>query len=415
MNDALTAGSTLLKADEVDAIGTLVANPEPVTHPTSTPTNPPALETFESQQPDVNGIKRKDVAPPPARPTLRRDKSLPPPQLPPPPAPFQSIEDFHPQPLDSVTMAQLMKLMEEVPKTEPAPYDFEYEDFSSFEEEIEEFIGYREEERDRLHRAQTAFARRWAIFHNGGKTGGAFEVSGAGWLLTNLEVQKRFLENLKTTLLGGDKAMRSVGLVSLLYLVLGCWKELEEMDDEHASQDPLKSDTAESKNNITAMQLDAIRHNVRLILEVVGAKPVLEAVRAVCLPSYVIYILWCLIPSAYTLYRMPERKDDSFSDEQSNAPVDGGRRASWSGIIVMYLLVEVALRDSQAGHDAARQSIRKFQLGPIQIILHSLTANIVQIEPSLLNVLTDWLAESRWDDSSGIPACKVASPKIPQA
>ncbi len=86
-----------------------------------------------------------------------------------------------------------------------------------------------------------------------------------------------------------------------------------------------------------------------------------------------------------------------------------GRRTSWAAITLVYLLIEVAIRDSNDGNDAARaslcMSVSACSIEPLGSIFDVL---LVNLKPSLLNLLTDWLADSRWDDSAGVPSQKAS-------
>jgi hypothetical protein len=97
----------------------------------------------------------------PGRPGLQRGNSVPTPapQHLPPPAPPPDAPQT-----DSLSQSQLQSLIRGIPKVEPAPYAFKYDDASLFEEELEEWFSYSVEEQAMLLKAQASFALEWSAW-----------------------------------------------------------------------------------------------------------------------------------------------------------------------------------------------------------------------------------------------------------
>ena len=131
MDDPPTADAAMqehhfVKADEVDQTGTDIS---PVPDDQLMEEVAEGLrqeQVSQSASPEPNDQPGK----PPRRPELRRDGSAPPPPLqPPPPAPVQQNVDRQ---SESLSLAQLRRLMQEMPKVEQPAYAFEYADAQPF-------------------------------------------------------------------------------------------------------------------------------------------------------------------------------------------------------------------------------------------------------------------------------------------
>ena len=192
----------------------------------------------------------------PSRPQIRRNDSqpLPPRQthlLPP------SSQDQEPGNVnDSLSLAQLKRLVTEVHKPEARAYDFNYDDTASFAEELEEWFTYSAEEVAGWMMHKASFERRWKDFLR------AKPFDDARWidvdLLTKKEFIRRELEDLK---LPGFCNPRSV-LQSLLYLMLGVWGETASLERQE------KGD----------VQIGYMTENAQLILECNGLQSVYDII-----------------------------------------------------------------------------------------------------------------------------------------
>src|ERR1700712_3898433 len=102
----------------------------------------------------------------PTRPGMRRDYSVPAPRQPPPPTPPPQLPDLAGNPTDSLSLQQLRRLVQELPKVEPTPYAFTYQDAATFAEELQEWFTYSIEERARISKAQSSFSQEWGSYNN---------------------------------------------------------------------------------------------------------------------------------------------------------------------------------------------------------------------------------------------------------
>lgn len=174
------------------------------------------------------------------------------------------------QPQDSLSLGQLKKLLQDMPKSEPTPYAFEYADASSFEEELEELFDYSAEERQALLNAQQTFSARWSEFKS--SRSGSLEGGGEEWQHADSGLKIQFLHHLKDELLSDDPVARILALDCALYLALGCWLETAaaaaETEQSTDNGEPDESD--EPLYAHAKLQVSAIEHNVQMIAYDVG-------------------------------------------------------------------------------------------------------------------------------------------------
>lgn len=265
MDSAQDGKHTLLKADEIDSNGTLVPKPPAESRPPRSPPNNAPLDTIQLQQTDGSGLKKNTGPPPPARPPLRRETSTPAPQQPPPPVPPPAVPD--------ASLPQVQGLASNLPLgVEPAPYAYEYKDYSNMEDELEDLFSYSEEEQARLLKAKTTFEEMWQTRSDGA----------TNWRMASRDVQGRFLEGLKDKLVNEDSNQRASALLCLLYLVLGCWGDIAFTGEQkHAISNPEKQ-ARHAEQLAKSLQLAAIRNNVQTIVGTIGAPSVIEAACTAC-------------------------------------------------------------------------------------------------------------------------------------
>src|SRR2546421_4800392 len=147
----------IVKADEVDQVGTAISS-------TTRQLPLSALRSIDGPgSAATSSTQNRESVKPAVRPTLRRDGiAPPPPSQPPPPAPSSP---FHPgNPADSLSLPQLKQLVSQFPKVEQRAYAFQFADAQSFEEEIEEWFQYTEEDRHMLFNSRDSFESRWKIY-----------------------------------------------------------------------------------------------------------------------------------------------------------------------------------------------------------------------------------------------------------
>jgi hypothetical protein len=233
---------------------------------------PPAADTVAI---DVADTGTTDIAPdgpqrptpkPPARPPLLRGAvSQPPPgNAPPPaqPAPNPSNGGAQQQPAqDSLSLAQLRRIVADFPKQDPVAYDFEYIDLGTLDEEIDEWFVYQPSQWARLKRVEQDFEKRWE--QELGKD--------ATWEDVDVQARNKLVEENLRTIASGEPADSSAAIGFILYIVLGRWKAF----DPPATA--LMSRGVKSTTVATESQLELMRAGVELIARLGGAKSVWAA------------------------------------------------------------------------------------------------------------------------------------------
>lgn len=234
-----------------------------------------------SQIPSADEASRVKMPSGPTRPGLQRNQpSVPPPPLvpqPPPPNPTaynaapgsgaNNPQNAGPQPpQDSLSLAQLRRIVAEFPRTEPIAYDYVYADMAPVEEEIDEWFVYNFWQWVRLNTAQRNFYAEWAsVFDDGG--------DGPAWDRTSEEQKRMFVKAVLRDVRSPDAARRSGTIGALTYLVLGRW-----MESVDAPVLPSLKDT-KVKSAATPSQLAAMKAGVELLAECGGIPVVWEAFR----------------------------------------------------------------------------------------------------------------------------------------
>jgi hypothetical protein len=264
-----------------------------------------------------------------ARPGLRREGSIPAPSQPPPPAPAPPPESNGElgNPTDSLSLMQLRRLVTEMPRVEPTPYAFVYQDAASLPEELEEWFAYSVEERARILKAQSSFAAEWGAYNNWVFTG---EDEGAlDWMKTTPEKRRDFMKKLLAGLEEHDLDKRLRQLEALVYLVLGCWHETagiqvtkqptshsRKLSDkalkarekgkgkgkeravertETPPSEPTISPEAQREKSVRAvysksgLQLEWIKKNVFMLYEIKALQVIFDTVRTSCLREWLVH------------------------------------------------------------------------------------------------------------------------------
>ena len=306
--------------------------------------NPPTTDTADTGQPA--GPRS------PGRPTLRRDQWAPGPQhLPPPPPPDALPEDAD-VPTDSLSLAQLRRLVQEMPKKEATPYAFEYHDTSSFEEEVEELFDYSVDERNFLDATFLTFSEAWQRppLEPAQREGTA--IQRASWVDAEESDKILFLRNIKDQVAQSHKKQASNALHALTYLALGCWKETAKQLSENPVEDgdiakPSKASLSTSKSQV--MQMKA---NIALIADNVGLDTILAACETGCAhPSYVDEFKSSYHASVLTFASLEDSStgNDVASDSRDFPEPTCLPRCCFT---LMYLLIDLARRQQSSDENS---------------------------------------------------------------
>lgn len=157
-------------------------------------------------------------APQPLPPLLVRNASQPPPPAVPPPPnqpPPLPIGNAPPPPSDSLSLAQLRRIVAEFPKADPVAYDFTYEDMGPIEEEIDEWFVYQASQWVRLDAVQRAFQLKCEQDFGADQS----------WETVGEEARTKFVMDALAGLLSDKARDRLDCLDRLVYIVLGRWAE----------------------------------------------------------------------------------------------------------------------------------------------------------------------------------------------
>lgn len=296
------------------------------------------LDTVEEQRRGILDVKPapppQERLPPPGRPPMRRDSSVPPPSqsssiplppsssAPPPPAPASPADnnDGVGNPTDSLSLVQLRRLVTEMPRVEPTPYAFVYQDAASLPEELEEWFAYSVEERARILKAQSSFAAEWGAHNNWVFTGD--EEGALDWVKTSAERRMEFMKKLLAGLQDADLDKRLRQLEALVYLILGCWHETagiplvthsrqsswgsegsgkgkgkaenEQLEPQFTppssegdfSPDASRRKAIELAYHKSGLQMEWIKKNVLMLFDIKGLQPIFDTVRSSCLREW---------------------------------------------------------------------------------------------------------------------------------
>ena len=205
-DDDKSAQRIFVKADEVDA-GTSILSPGKQL-PLS------ALAPADASAPA--GARPK--APP--RPLLRRDGSAPlPPSQPPPAPPVQALPE---NPTDSLSLPQLRQIVSQFPKVNQKAYAYQYSDSDTFQQEIEEWFRYNEQDRNLVLSCRDTFESRWKMWNSRRSNRSTNGISRT-WEETQPKTRKRFLQDLllPTQLLDVDDRVEA--LECFCFILLGAW------------------------------------------------------------------------------------------------------------------------------------------------------------------------------------------------
>ncbi|RAL08333.1 FAR11/STRIP family protein [Aspergillus homomorphus CBS 101889] len=363
-SDAALEEQHIVKADEVDQTGTDI----------STVSDDQLLEEvaegLRQEQQDFPAASttiedaRRGPEKVPRRPELRRDSSAPPPPLqPPPPAPGQQYQH---KLSDSLSLAQLRQLVQEMPKVEQPAYAFEYADSQPFVEEIEEWFQYNEYDRAMLVGMKWSFEHKWHTFCEDRSV----DPSQQSWLNAPRDLQKAFMGHIIDGLGESTGLVRFEASEALCYAMTGIWGVTA---GKAAPDYPegVSFPGAEIPEN-KSLQVKWIENSVHLFHECGGVQALMNC-----------------------LCRVFERHRGSSTQGQEGFGPDAGNSAYMEReanllLTPLYLIVEVG----------RRQEI----LEPKNA---SLRGTLMQLEPHLLVFLVEIIARLRWDDSANIPLTRI--------
>ena len=358
---------------------------------------------------------------PPIRPILRRDGSAPlPPQQPPPPAPPQQDEAANSA--DSLSLAQLKRLVTDLPRIESTAYAYNYEDTRSFPEELNEWFQYSEEDKNMLLAAKSTFRNRWEESQSADSTSiGEYK----DWIEVDISARRRFVVSQLQDITKAGLFVRVANLEALTYIVLGAWSETAGFSDPDCIP---KSDGDGSKSTDDAdvnvgLQRKWMRNAAHLFCQS-GALAVLYELIRIRLASDSSVVLpnkdgIIFAEKSFANFRITRAHDLATEQHSPNLQIDTAASEATNLreleliLTILYVAVEVGRQDIADGRDS---NIRK-AIGREMDFFNCNIANInpllVELKPNLLNYLCQLIAKLRWDDTSNIPLTRVCvKPRI---
>lgn len=365
MDDPSTADAAMqehhfVKADEVDQTGTDIS---PVPDDQLMEEVAEGLrqeQVSQSAPPEPNDQPGK----PPRRPELRRDGSAPPPPLqPPPPAPVQQNVDRQ---SESLSLAQLRRLMQEMPKVEQPAYAFEYADAQPFVEEIEEWFQYNEFDQAMLLSMKSSFAHRWHDFCEDQPP--PFQPS--SWIDAPDEARRSFMNQALKALQDSELYARIEALEAICYTVTGVWGLTAGRPVPEYPED-LSPRTVEQTPKFKSLQIKWIEDGVNLIHECSGIVPLLEYLTRV--------------------FQMPPDPQADTAESANSAEYIEAYKCEANLILTaLYLIVEVGRR--QEAQDPQHTPVRD-------------TLNVSK--PNILVFLVQTISWLRWDETLNFPWTRI--------
>ncbi|PGH31732.1 hypothetical protein GX50_05511 [[Emmonsia] crescens] len=362
----------IVHADEIDQMGTDIS---------TVPDDqlmPDLVEGFKAEQarkPDHNdfpGLPQRHGREP-VRPELRRDTAAaapPPPMKPPPPAPVQQSMG---SPTDSLSLAQLRKLVHEMPKPEQPSYAFEYADCQPFPQEVDEWFQYNEPDRLMLLGSKASFDQNWSGFcHNLMNPPAGFEVS---WIDASEETRASFTSRMIESLDNPDLFTRIEALEVVCYIITGTWAVTAGKVSEDAPAGFSKFESLEECPKSKSMQIKWMVNNVLLVQRCGG-----------------IAVLFQTMKRIFEKDQPITNMDVKFFETENGTAAYYAAREREANLILtaMYLVVEVARKQEESNLDQA-----------------DLKKDIAALKPNILVFLVGIIARLRWEDATTIPLTRV--------
>ncbi|PGH00669.1 hypothetical protein GX51_05655 [Blastomyces parvus] len=361
----------IVHADEIDQLGTDIS---------TVPDDqlmPELVEGFKAEQarkPDPNdfpGLPQRHGREP-VRPELRRDASAapPPPMKPPPPAPVQQNMG---SPTDSLSLAQLRKLVHEMPRPDQPAYAFEYADCQPFPKEVDEWFQYNEPDRLMLLGSKASFEQNWSEFCQ--KLTNPPAVSEDSWIDASEEVRANFATHVIGSLDHPDLFTRIEALEVVCYIITGAWALTAGKVSEELPAGFSKFESSEECPKPKSMQIQWMVNNILLVQQCGGIPILFQAMKRIFEKD------------------QPITNTDAkfFETENGTAAYYAAREREANLVLTaMYLVVEVARIQEDSNPDQA-----------------SLKKDIAALKPNILVFLVEIIARLRWEEATSVPLTRV--------
>ncbi|KAH9901884.1 N1221-domain-containing protein [Xylariomycetidae sp. FL2044] len=289
------------------------------------------------------GTTRAAPNPPASRPPLHRNQSQPEPPAQPPPPPSN-------QPADSLSLAQLRRIVSEFPRDEAVAYDFEYSDTGPHAEEIDEWFVYNFWQWVRLNNAQRAFEWQWE--HDI-----AAKQDEITWDEASDDFRSDFVRKALDGIKSADVTTRAAAIGRSTYLVLGRW---------HDTAGGAPANKSKARHVAAPAQLAAMKASVKLLAELDGMTTV-----------------WTALRNAYEgLWA-----DETFRPQ--NSTMQDTQDELMNLMTIMYICIQEALSDRQG--------------------MAVVRSKLLKLEPHLTTFMLSASAKLRWQEGNIIPVSQTLS------
>ncbi|KAK4646327.1 Factor arrest protein 11 [Podospora bellae-mahoneyi] len=267
-------------------------------------------------------------------------------------------------PNDSLSLAQLRRIVNDFPNREPIAYDYEYTDMGPLEEEIDEWFMYNFWQWVRLNAANRAFHTAWGKYFASPESSPTESQAQPppGWDEVDVSTRKEFI----TSILGhikplsddqDDRMVRGEAIGAVVYLVLGRWTETVTVRKVGMLNGVVEG---KCKSAATKVQLDAMKEGVRVLAECGGVEVMWDALRGAFEPFWADEPPQSLQMQAEELIHL---------------------------MTVMYVVIQVTLEDS-AGMEEVRP-------------------RLLALNPNLVDFLMLATAKLRWDEAGILPQTQI--------
>lgn len=216
----------------------------------------------------------------PTRPQLLRGGSAPPPpQQPPPPAPPQQQSDEIGNGTDSLSLIQLKRLVNDMPRVEPTAYAFEYNDTQGFPEELDEWFQYTDEDKTMVLQGRATFETKWEE----SLTEGAPAEETLTWTQASDDQRRSFIKEQISGLEDVHLSTRVSCLEAMTYIALGAWGDTAGLrEDGRSGEETEKATEGESRYDLFGLQMQWSRRGAEIFLACSALQPIFNAFRRIC-------------------------------------------------------------------------------------------------------------------------------------
>ncbi|KAK4203811.1 hypothetical protein QBC40DRAFT_314304 [Triangularia verruculosa] len=333
----------------------LVRNQQP-----SDPSIPPAAPSAPA--PPIPSSENSDAPPPPHQQQQQPQQQQ----------PQQQQQNQQPQqqqnvpPNDSLSLAQLRRIVNDFPNREPIAYDYDYTDMGPLEEEIDEWFVYNFWQWVRLNAANRAFHTLWGRHFASAASSPTDAANPAPQPPSWDEVEGSKIKDFITSVLGPirpssenheNRMARGEAVGAVVYLALGRWTETVTV-----KKVGMLNGVAEGKckSAVTKVQLDAMKEGVKLLAECGGVEVIWDALRAAFEP------FWA---------DEPPQNMQMQAEELIHL------------MTVLYVVIQIVLEDREGMEEVRRR--------------------LLALNPTLVEFFMHAAAKLRWDETGALPQTQI--------